>query len=169
MALRPPQHRADAPGRYIHGSDDAWDAERLEREKLSDQHPLARYLSGATRYDLDAEGVRAYLRDGAQPVVFVLRRLTHQEYIDCLDIDRTHARMVKAALLGVVRVEGALVCDKFGKQELEQLHEINRDIPIDLGLAVMRYGRPMDAAEGKRSGSGGGATSPAEPGSDGSR
>lgn len=169
MALRPPQHRADAPGRYIHGTDDAWDRERLERETLGDDHPFMRYLSGATRYDLDAEGVRDYLRRNGQPVVFVLRRLTHQEYIDCLDIDRTHARLAKAALLGVVRVEGALTCPKFGREELEQLHDMNRNLPIDLGLAVLNYGRPPDAAEGKPSGSGGGATSPAEPLNGGSK
>jgi hypothetical protein len=167
--LRPPQYRADAPGRYIHASDDAWDHERIEREKLGDDHPLVRYLSGQTRYDLDAEGVRDFLRKGAQPVVFVLRRLSHQEYIDCLDIDRHHARSAKAALLGVVRVEGGMTCAKFGREELEQLHEYSRDLPIDLGIAVLRYGRPPDAAEGKRSGSGGGATSPAEPQSDGSK
>jgi hypothetical protein len=170
MGLRPPQHRADAPGRYIHGTDDAWDNERLERDKadgkLTDQHPVVRYLSGRTRYDLEAEGVREYLRPGVKPVVFVLRRLSHQEYIDCLDIEGTHARLSKAAMLGVLRVEGAMACSKLGREELEQLHEANRNIPVDLGLAVMNYGRPPDAAEGKPSGSGGGATSPAEPAKD---
>lgn len=166
-------HRADAPGRYIHASDSAWDMDRVikEAEALGrlDDHPVMRYLAGLTRYDLDAEGVRSYLKPGETPAVFVLRRLKLQEHTDCLDIAAPNARMVRAAQLGVVRVEGAMLCDKFGREELEQLHEMNPNLPIDLGIAVMNYGRPPSDAEGKRSGSGGSASSPAGPQSAGSR
>lgn len=173
MALRPPMHRADAPGRYIHVSDTAWDMDRIlkEAEKLKslDEHPVMRYLAGLTRYDLDAEGVRGYLKPGEMPVVFVLRRLKLQEHTDVLDITAPNARMVRAAQLGVVRVEGAMLCDKFGREDLEQLHDMNPNLPLDLGIAVMNYGRPPSDVEGKRSGSGDSGSTPAEPPSAGSK
>ena len=90
MALRrPPQHAADAAPIFIAPTDDAWDNDRIKREREAlknegdaTRHPVTVYYSGAGRYDLDAPvsisgqsmSPRAYLRDGSSPTVFHLRR-----------------------------------------------------------------------------------------------
>ena len=79
MAIRrPPQHAADAPILYVCSEDDAWDLERIERERKAlkneggGRHCLDVYYSGETRYDIDAPHTvggstvtpRSYLREG---------------------------------------------------------------------------------------------------------
>jgi hypothetical protein len=163
MALRPPQHRADALGRFIHPSDDAWDVERINSEH-SDAHPVARYLTGKTRFDLQAEGVRDYLRTGARPTVFVFRRLTLAEYTRILDTGAVHAMWTECARVGLVEVE---VDGESHKMTVDDLYAIHPSLPHQVGLAIWQYNLPLNEAEGKPSGSGGGASSPAEPARDG--
>jgi hypothetical protein len=90
MALRrPPQHAADAAPIFIAPTDDAWDIERIKRERAALKNDnaevrdaVALYYSGETRYDLDAPVTiggqivtpRHYLREGSTPTVFHLRR-----------------------------------------------------------------------------------------------
>ena len=98
MIKRPPEHAADADPLFIHPDDDAWDFERLDRERaaLIDEHKAAKrvgpapshpwddYQSGATRYDIEATGtigstmvsVREYLLPEKAPTVFHLRRVS---------------------------------------------------------------------------------------------
>lgn len=166
--LRPPQHRADALGRYVHALDDAWDRERLDAEAArGDGHPFVRYVAGKTRFDLSAEGVRDYLRPGATPMVFVLRRLTLAEYVAVRDVSGMHAMWTACARLGLVGVEDG---GEQRKVTVDELFAIHPDLPWEVGMAVWLYNRPIDEVEGKPSGSAGTASSPTEPGKpDGSR
>ena len=88
MIKRPPQHAADAAPLFIARTDDAWDDERIKRERAAmkadgkARHPVQVYYSGSSRYDLDAPATvggqaatpREYLREGSTPTVFHLRR-----------------------------------------------------------------------------------------------
>lgn len=89
MIRRPPQHAVDAAPTFIAPTDDAWDDERIKRERAAmkaegdkARHPVAVYYSGESRYDLDAPVTiggqvatpREYLREGCTPTVFHLRR-----------------------------------------------------------------------------------------------
>lgn len=175
MSLRPPRHRADAPGQFISNHDSAWDFERIEADaSLRDTNgPWFRYYSGATRYDLQASDVRQFIREGERPTVFILRRLTLAEYARVTGID-DRERLLRAAELGVVGVENGgdagFIADKWrGAEDVQRAFEIDAELPFNLGAAVLNYSRPIDEAEGKRSGSTGGDSSPSEPGSGGSK
>ena len=82
MALRlVPTHSLDAPITVILKDDDAWDVERIEaerRESKTGDHPWDRWLVGASRFDLRI--AKPWLKDGAQPTIFRMRRLTLQEW-----------------------------------------------------------------------------------------
>lgn len=162
MALRPPQHRADALGQYIHPLDDAWDETRAFGGVFatSVDHPLRRYYAGRTRYDLNAEGVRGFLRPNASPTIFRLRRLTLAEYNQVADIQGEHARYTACARFALVDVDGE-------KMTVEQLYELRPSLPFEVGAAAWLYNAPPNESEGKPSGSGGGDSSPAEPGKTG--
>lgn len=168
MALKPPQHRADAPGRFIARQDAAWDMDGIAP---SADHPLMRYFAGDTRFDLQA--VRGFLRSDVQPTVFMLRRLTLAEYAAVQDIPGLHQRFARAAAIGVTGVENGaelgFLADRWRPDDVERAFNIDDQLPFEIGMAVVNYSRPISEAEGKRSGSGGGASNPSGPGSDGSK
>jgi hypothetical protein len=164
MALRPPQHRIDAPIVFVHRSDSAWDRDRIEREKADMRkadldprdHPVDRYLGGFTRYHLDAQAtvggevvtVRSYLDDTKQPTFWRLRRLTVHEWYEVHPQWERAVRAkesptkayVMAATLGVVKVENGptldLTAGRLTAGDLEKLREIGEAIDDDLIVAI---------------------------------
>lgn len=139
MAIkRPPEHRADAPPLLIHADDDAWDHERIERERKAlakehkeakrpgspPLHPWDAYIKGHTRFDLDARAtiggttvsMREYLREGVKPTVFHLRRVSGRRWTQ--SVTRVQSSVLTAAanadeMWGLARVGLAKVTDGF--------------------------------------------------------
>lgn len=176
MALRPPQHRIDAPICYVHPKDTAWDHERIERERVEmkkagldpDDHPVARYGGGFTRYDLDAEAtlfgqtvtVRAYLDEAKQPTIWRLKRLGVHDWYDVEPLWQKGRRegeeiptraSVYAASIGVIKVENGPVLEltsgRLTTNDLERIREIGSaigsDLIVSIGVAVYQGSMPL--------------------------
>jgi hypothetical protein len=180
MAIRrPPQHRADAQPLYIARFDDAWDAERIERERTAlanenakTEHPVDLYYSGRTRYDLDAPctiggqvvTARHYLREGASPTVFELRRVDGRRHDQALAVWARPQERVAAqwdlARWGVVRVtegfggaewklEGGAGGLPLTEADVQLFFDAHGMLPALLGIAVLNASAPLSEAEGK--------------------
>lgn len=135
-----PQHDITKEGVYVPGSDLAWDKARIDAEvaELRDglkpqqvygpkvetwpkipvheddparNHTWWRYVQGATRYDLDAEGVGEYLDRTKNPEMWRIRRLSGNDRARVLRMWRgglsLHDGFVVAFLAGVVGLDGA--------------------------------------------------------------
>lgn len=172
MALRPPQYRSDAPIIYVHERDDAWDEARVQAEQAEmrkndqdpKQHPVARYLGGFTRYDLDP--VREYLDESKRPTFWHLRRLELHEWYEVQPEWEHKARAEKRPMqvylrccaLGLVKVENGPTLELPGGRpsidDLKRLFAWGHDMPHDIGKAVYQASMPLDVdgAEGKPSG-----------------
>jgi hypothetical protein len=205
MALRPPQHRVDAPGVYIVEADEAWDREKIDadkamvkerlevwarqveearKEKLPEppkpptmeDHPITRYQSGETRYDLNAplqwDGeevpVTRYL-NGVPPTRFHLRRLPIDVYARCEEFvlqasgKRQKGEEVDATPLwldcvrhGISHVDGEdfgfeLRSGKVTDAALQTLIDMGAGTWLirELGLAVWRFAQPLTPQEKK--------------------
>lgn len=129
--------------------------------------PLARYLGGKTRFqpdapDWDANGEPVTVRDylAGQPTEFAIRRLGFQEFRDISSmtgpVGQTLLEMTALGLREIRSPKGGLSW-KAGKGEervpddvLQALHEADLSLISEIGTAVARYNRPLDAAEGGR-------------------
>lgn len=135
-----PQHDITKEGIYVPGSDLAWDKARIDAEvaELRDgmkpeqvygkkittwppvpagegdpgaEHAFWRYIRGATRYDLEAEGVGEYLDASKAPEMWRLRRLSGADRARVLRLMRTgamHEGWQVAFLAGVAGLDGAV-------------------------------------------------------------
>lgn len=178
MALRPPQHRIDAPILFVHATDTAWDEERIQREQQAmrsadppqeaSSHPVARYLGGFTRYDLDAAAtvlgqvvtVRDYLDDAKQPTIWKLRRLSADEWYDVHPLferdvrrgEKPWACYIRCGKLGVSKVENGpaleLIAGRMTTADVAKIDAIGRSMLYDIGEAV--YQASMDLREDER-------------------
>lgn len=180
----PPAHRADAPIMFVHGDDPAWDRDRVHKEQealgeLAKSHPVARYMGGWTRYDLDARGTladgtitapRDYIDDSKQPTLWKLRRLSWDQWYEIHPMvekawrnnERPYAAYLKACHYGVERVENGptleLTAGRLSATDISTLHEWGQSNSIDLifslGEAVYQASMPLDkdGPEGKLSG-----------------
>lgn len=179
MAMkRPPQHRADAKIVYVHPADESWDEERIlreqeemrEREEKPGDHPVARYLGGWTRYDLDAVATlngetvsaRQYLDPSKPATEWHLRRLRVDERyeIDSLleqDIRagsmKPRKAYLRACVLGLKKVENGPELEGAGRRltanDLEKLQDLHPDLPLDIGEAVYTASLPLRDDEKK--------------------
>jgi hypothetical protein len=178
MAIRrPPQHAADAAPLFIASTDDAWDSDLIKRERADlknhngARHPIDVYYSGESRYDLDAAvpiggqaiTPRFYLRDGATPTIFRLRRdasmaLRRSQAIAVY----TDPRAWAAALWDLARhgvrdiSEAAASWDLEGggprplsDADMQTLHDLGDGILQALGIAVLHANAPLSDTEGK--------------------
>lgn len=173
----PPQHRADAPIVFVHHDDSAWDMERVRAEQAEirdtngdpTQHPVARYLGGYTRYDLDAPGqvlgrpttAREYIDENKQPTRWTLRRLSWREWYEVQPLferaaiakERPRAAYATACQMGVVKVEAGPTLEFVGgrltNSDMQRLYEIDQELPYDLGAAVYAASLPLSESEGK--------------------
>lgn len=178
---RPPQHSADATPIFIASSDDAWDKDRVARERAAlpkgDRHPLDDYYAGRTRFDLDAPltlsgqtvTIRDYLREGAAPTVFRLRRVTGLERQQAkaafqdkgeAAADRRLTALWKLARAGVVEVVDGFDGKPWDiegggglpltEADAQQLYDADPMLVEELGYAVYFASAPLSEAEGKR-------------------
>jgi hypothetical protein len=163
---QPPQHSITAPIKFI--PVEAFDEPRAV-EEMADmedglQHPLMRYLSGATRYDLGAaypvgdemRSASDYLRSDHGHPVWELRRLKLAEVSRCRDLGGASGQYAafRLAFVSVSGVEGAPVLAA-GKT----LSEAQADSMIDtvgataiylVGEAALRASEAPRDAEKKR-------------------
>lgn len=114
-----PTHDLCARMRYIPESDTAWDMDRIQRELAElgpdgengdTGHPFFRYHSGTTRYDLDADGMRDYLRPDVVPEMWLFRRLEWAQREQIAHMQRAGQTLgaARVAFLGgVVGIENA--------------------------------------------------------------
>lgn len=120
----PPQHTATATIQVITQHDPAWDLDRFVAEvgemteDAARDHPFSRYISGKTRFDLDAPGQvgdqtltpRDYLRPHITPTLWTLRRLRIGEASRCRDIGG-HQGQLEAFALAVTSVTSAMAAE----------------------------------------------------------
>jgi hypothetical protein len=182
MIKRPPEHAADAVPLWIAPFDDAIDVDRIERERKElskgDEHCVDRYWSGATRYDIDAPHtvggaivtMRSYIRDGAVPTVFKLRRdgltvLRQQTLTVMVEADGKSQKDVIPLLHELARKGVVSITDGFGGEawdiqggqggrpltegDMQALYDASPRLPEQLGLAVFHASAPLSEAEGK--------------------
>ena len=156
--LKPPQHRIDAPIILIHETDDAWDHDRIIREaKENPSHVVRQYWRGDTRFDLTAE-VQQYLKPGATPTRFILRRISWEDYQRCVqkvEANEWRAAFGHACLQGLVKIENGPINIEGASAtwfDLQKLHEASTaecDLVRDVGFAVYKASAPLNAAEKK--------------------
>lgn len=139
-----------------------------ERTAVRSTHPVARYLAGHTRHQPDAPDqgprgparARDYLRPGAVPTQFELRRIPWQERarID-LDPDRVSrwSRLVRAGVSRVSEGEHTIWAakdraDVLPDDLLERLADAEGGYVtlIQIAGACAAYSQPLTEAEGKR-------------------
>jgi len=118
---------------------------------LVTDHPLNRYWSGAHRFDLDAVDyfmgapvkIRDYFNKG-EPQVVVFRRLSPEEYQQCMSLRRRgdyELSSLRACRLGVIEVIGAppiklrRVDGELDDASMQALHDADPDLPLWLGTA----------------------------------
>ena len=186
---RPPHHAADKPGHYIYRGDDSVDRERIDRELcemgaaaearlaadpeadvkdlLPHQHPYERFMVGVGRYDLDAvdyfmgKPVRVgdYFCKG-KPAIFVLRRLSAEEYHTCAamrrrgDFELASLRACRLGLADIIDGGVKLVRNADGEVSdltINLLMAADPLLPVWIGTAILLgYCAPITDAEGKR-------------------
>lgn len=173
MALRKiaPQHRVDSEIIFIHRDDDAWDHSRIETEKAelvqsgksADEHPVERYWSGATRYDLGAADTvlgsavapRDYLGDGATR--WKLRRLSRDEWRrvrDMISSEGSTQAFGFAFKRSVMDVSGEPALGRIGldlsPSEDQRLADTFGDgVCAEVSIAVYKASEPLSEAEKK--------------------
>jgi len=179
MAL-PLTHRINHIPVYVPAADDAWDQERIDREKgwidgtvdipegqvvpwedLED-HPIERYHSGNSRFDLST--VSDYLDLSKQPLKFVLRKLPLKQW------DEMHGLQERGGYGTYGGAQGRLYAVKHGLDAIEGIEEWKDKRPpmgwsdsqieslrdmigetqyVVLGYAIMQASRPLDPLEKK--------------------
>ena len=182
MITQPPEHAADATPLYIAAFDDALDNDRIARERKElakgEDHCTDRYYAGDTRYDVDAPWtiggqavtMRGYIRDGATPTVFKLRRVTgllRQQTMAVINAGQNGgppgdlvAAIFELAKHGVAEVTEGFAgtpWDLDGGQDglpltegdLQTLYEAHSALPESLGWAVFHASKPLSQVEKK--------------------
>jgi hypothetical protein len=177
----PPQHRSDAPIIFVHRSDPAWDNERIKaeqaemvkREEDPSLHPVARYLGGWGRYDLDAAytflgksaTARDYLDEAKAPTMWHLRRHNAREWYEVHPLyekavrvgEKPYAAFILACSYALERVDNgptlAMPGGRPGAADLQTLHDWGQENEIDLVYAIGEAGyqasMPLTASEKK--------------------
>lgn len=150
---RPPQHRVDAKPIFVHPDDDAWDEDKIKAEcdameakqvGSSVDHPVARYRSGETRYDLTE--ALPYL-DTEKAWQFELRPLEMEEFAEVQDLKsrfgewRAYLHSGRAAMVKG-RGQGC-------PQDFEAVKRTDKYLPIMLGQAAFIASLPPTDAEKK--------------------
>ena len=155
---------------YISSSDDAWDHGRIEKEQGAilageetpwpelDDHPIMRYRTGDSRFDLAT--VSEYLIPGKSPVRFHIRRLSIKEWDSAQALlgfgeGNGPARLL-AIQQGLESVDGLPEWQAHRKrhgwdvEDVEALRDLIGDIEYQaLGYAVLFASRPLDPREKK--------------------
>ena len=165
---RPPQHRADTPGIFIPADDLSFSRERYETEleKMRAEgldpadHPVARYYSGKTRYDLQAQDVlfgqpcRAGDYFGPDAERWTLRRLSWDQWYEVTGLS-PRAAALRACQYGIRGVEGLKIelsgaeAGRLTHADMQRIYDVDQGLPLVLGDAVIGYSMPLTDAEKK--------------------
>lgn len=129
--------------------------------------PIERYFAGYTRFQVNASDwdvagqpctVLDFLKAGAKPTKFGLRRLKHRAYLEVKEYAPTvasrpaTAMLVEAARMGLRSIiadeyRWTAVGDALAEDEqLEVIHAADPDLLEEIGRAVMQLCRPLDPA-----------------------
>lgn len=207
-----PSHGFAGPHVFVPLDDSAWDHERIETEiadiekrhgfasndvaerfrdspayRGNEAHVVRRYWSGATRFDLEAEGVRDYLDLNKRPEQWIIRPLTLRELAAaqvmtsagswdaaatsaflsaCIGLEGvTGGREQQLAALLRARGEGYAHGGTRPTDDavLEATQAIAYEIPSEVGNAILRLSQDLSDDEKKRSAGPHGGTSPTAP------
>ena len=168
IKIKPPTHKIDGVAVFVSQHDSAWDHERIARERAElpagSVHPYDDYQRGETRFDLSQ--VQLYLRPGAVPVVWHLRRLGFDEWLSIqqlLVVDATVAAY-RALQLGVMKIEGIedlgirlegadLDPPRLTVADVNALDGPLREYLLTVGHAVVKLSRGLTEGERRPSGS----------------
>lgn len=139
-----------------------------EVEAARNRHPVARYIRGESRFDLAAPdqgprgpvgSVAEYLRPGAEPTEFVLRRFGHIRRME-IELERSlehrFARLVRAGVAAIrcgatVHWQASGPDDQLPDEWMDAIADMPGEHPmIVLAGACKRYSDPLTDAEGKR-------------------
>lgn len=170
----PPQHRADVPGIFIPRSDSSFDRDRYDREVAQleaeggsrKDHPVDRYYSGATRYDLQASEVLfgqpttagTYFRPELNPERWTLRRLDWDQWhrvMGLIEAGQFGQAQLLAARFGIKSVENSPLklegaeAGCLTHQDMQKIHDADAALATALGFACWKYSRPLDDGEKK--------------------
>ena len=165
----------DAKATFIYPDDPAWDADRIERESAEneEEHPLAAYWRGDTRYDLHArtpyagEEVSAGDYITGEPDRYHLRRLSVDQIAEVGDLlarewtrEGEHASLqtvwVKCARFGLSGIDSrAVQYEARGGRVTEGCMRSLFDhgsmpLIVAIGQAAWNLSKPITEAEGKR-------------------
>ena len=170
----PPQHRSDTPGIYIPRGDSSFDKDRFDREvaqleaagEPKSSHPIERYYSGTTRYDLQAteilfgQQVKAsdYFRSSDEPERWTLRRLSWDQWHRVMALveggNLSDAQLL-ACRYGIsevqnspIKLEGCLA-GMLTHADMQRIHDADAGLALLLGFAVWMYSRPLSDQEKK--------------------
>lgn len=171
---RPPQHRADAPGVFIPRSDSSFDQDRYDRELAQleaeggsrKDHPIERYYSGSTRYDLAAQELLfgqvttagSYFRPEENPEKWILRRLDWDQWHRVMGLIEQGAfgqAQLLAARFGIKGVENSPIklegaeAGLLTHQDMQRIHDADATLATALGFAAWKFSRPLDDVEKK--------------------
>jgi len=171
----PPQHRADTPGTYIPRGDSAFDRDRYDREiaqleeagEPRSSHPIERYYSGATRYDLQATEILFgqkvspadyYNFRDDQPEKWILRRLSWDQWhrvMALVESGNLSEAQLLACRYGIsevqnspIKLEGAQA-GMLTHADMQRIHDADAGLALLLGFAAWMYSRPLSDQEKK--------------------
>lgn len=183
-AIFAPTHDVCAAARFIPEDDTAWDTKRIEAEceamrkgwdgkgtdpafDRSTGHVFYRYHQGATRYDLDADGISDYVDFDKKPEIWKMRRLSLEDRAEIRmlvkrDVDRA---MRMAICLGCTGLENP--SNEAGKTLATELARDKRDNAailaafenysasalVHVATAIQNLSADLDEREKKASGS----------------
>jgi hypothetical protein len=176
MALKisPPTHKADALGTFISAHDTAWDSEMwradmeaIQAAALADaqkvsvaafkaKHPKASEdeieAHRAACVLTDVQMAEAHLKPGASE--FTIRRLPYPVHQVCDQVEGTKQRLTafaRAGLRGITSEDWLWSADekdlRAPESVMQALFDANEVLPLEIGMAVIAIGRPLDEAE----------------------
>jgi len=157
-------HRAEHPeatAEEIAALRGACKLDASEEHKAYALHPVVRYMTGKTRYQIGAEDwapdgspctVRdRYIRPGFKPCEFTIRRLRSEVYQQADEIVSTGARLTqfaRASLRAISAPEWTWTSEPTAAcappEVIEALHEADPSLLLEIGRAVINLCRPLD-------------------------
>lgn len=135
-----------------------------EQYKARALHPVVRYMTGRTRYQIGAEDrapdgsactVRdRYIRPDCKPCEFAIRRPRSADYQAADEITSTGARLTEFARIGLKAISSpdwtwsiAEGVSRVPPEVIEALHEADPSLLLEIGRAVIRLCAPLSEVE----------------------
>ncbi len=132
---------------------------KYRRQLILRFHPVHRFMTGHTRYDLDAENIRQYLDMSKQPTMFKFRRLNINEYFEiestlksgtATALSKGYTQAFQLCIKSIDKIEGIVVGTHGGMDDgkLEKLRNvIGINGIIEVGKAIFVCSKDLTALE----------------------